>query len=403
MTSGLNILMISDVYFPRVNGVSTSIATFRKALSARGHRVCLIAPDYGKAGGDDADIIRIPSRYLVLDPEDRILQVRRILELEAGLRKQAFDLVHIQTPFIAHRAGVELARRLDLPVVESCHTHFEEYLYYYVPFVPRPWMRSLARWLMRRQCDGMDAVIAPSVPMRDVLRRYGVKVPVSVISTGIDIDVMQDGSRERFCNRYAIDPARPILVHIGRIAHEKNIAFLLDVLAEVRKAVPNVLLVIAGDGPAKKALRRKTVQLGLQRNVHFAGYLTRGPDLWDCFRAGEAFVFASATETQGLVLLEAMALGVPVISTAVMGTKEILDAGKGALVADQTVDDFFEKIIRLLTDRSLRQRLATEGRVYVQEWSAERKAASLVDFYRVVLHGYAQGRIHSRVITDSGH
>ena len=122
----MKILMISDVYFPRVNGVSTSIATFRKVLVAGGHEVCLVAPDYEKGADDDGDILRIPSRYLVLDPEDRMLRARRLVEFESQFRHRALDLVYIQTPFIAHRAGLELARRLGLPVVETYHTYFEE-------------------------------------------------------------------------------------------------------------------------------------------------------------------------------------------------------------------------------------------------------------------------------------
>jgi 1,2-diacylglycerol 3-alpha-glucosyltransferase len=398
----LKILMISDVYFPRVNGVSTSIATFRKVLVAHGHEVCLVAPDYGRAGDDDGDIIRIPSRYLVLDPEDRMLRARRLLEFEVQFRRCAFDLVHIQTPFIAHRAGLQLARRLGLPVVETYHTYFEEYLYHYVPFLPRSMMRAAARGFTRRQCNRMDAVIVPSNPMREVLQRYGVTVPVSVIPTGIETDAMQKGSRERFCDMHAIRPGRPILVHIGRIAHEKNIGFLLEVLQEVRKGFPGVLLVIAGEGPARHALLRRTAELGLQRNVRFIGYLNRGPELWDCFCAGDAFIFASPTETQGLVLLEAMALGVPVVSTARMGTRDILDAGKGALVAEETVADFTEKVIRILSDRRLQIRLGSEAREYAREWSAERNTTRLLDFYAATLKRHARRGTVAAVAAGSG-
>jgi glycosyltransferase involved in cell wall biosynthesis len=397
----LNILMISDVYFPRVNGVSTSIATFREALAELGHRVCLVAPEYGSGSECDEDVIRIPSRYLVLDPEDRMLRVRRVLELEHRLRQQSFDLVHIQTPFIAHRTGVELARRLDLPVVETCHTYFEEYLFHYVPFLPRVLMRAVARWFTRRQCNRMNAVVVPSHPMREVLNRYGVRVPVSVVPTGIEIDLMQCGSRERFCEAHAINPQRPILVHIGRIAHEKNIGFLLDVLVEVRREFPDVLMVIAGEGPARRSLLRKTAELGLQKNVRFVGYLKRGPELWDCFCAGNAFVFASSTETQGLVLLEAMALGVPVVSTAVMGTRDILDAGKGALVAAETVNEFADRVIQLLSDHTLRQRLAAEAQDYAREWGAERNAQRLVEFYDTVLAQHDAHCPGDSVVADS--
>ena len=398
----MKILMISDVYFPRVNGVSTSIATFRKVLVADGHEVCLVAPDYEMEADDDCDILRIPSRYLVLDPEDRMLRARRLLELEAHFRRRAFDLVHIQTPFVAHRAGLELARRLGLPVVETYHTYFEEYLFHYVPFLPRSMMRAAARWFTRRQCNRMDAVIVPSNPMREVLLGYGVTVPVSVIPTGIETKVMQEGSRERFCDVHAIRPGRPVLVHIGRIAHEKNIGFLLEVLREVRKGFPDVLLVIAGEGPARQSLLRRTAELDLQRNVRFIGYLTRGPELWDCFCAGDAFVFASSTETQGLVLLEAMALGVPVVSTARMGTRDILDAGKGALVSEETIADFTEKVIQILSDRRLQSRLGSEARDYAREWSAERNTDRLLDLYNATLARHARRGTAVAVPAESG-
>lgn len=380
--------MLSDVYFPRVNGVSTSIATFRAGLSALGHDSTLIAPEYATSCDDDAGVIRIPSRYLFLDPEDRILKSGDILALEKPLAGRRFDLLHVQTPFIAHHVGVKLAKRLGIPAIETYHTYFEEYLYHYVPFLPRPLLKFLARTLTRRQCDRMDAVIVPSAAMREVLQDYGVHVPVSIIPTGIATGDLPAGSRQRFCSAHGIDPARPLLVHIGRVAHEKNIAFLLDVLDAVRRTVPTVLLVIAGEGPALPSLRRKTLELGLERNVRFLGYLKRGPDLSDCYCAGDVFVFASATETQGLVLLEAMTLGVPVVSTAVMGTRDILAAGKGALVALASVPDFAAKILRVLRDPQRRERLAGEARRHAAGWSAETMAQRLVDFYRQVLNSH---------------
>ncbi len=386
------ILMISDVYFPRINGVSTSIATFRRSLAALGHSSVLIAPDYLAPAEDDAGIVRIPSRYLFLDPEDRILKSGEILALEKQLNSRRFDLLHIQTPFIAHHVGVKLARRLGIPSVETYHTYFEEYLYHYIPFLPKPFLKSMARALTRRQCNYLDAVVVPSRAMHEVLDDYGVRVPVSVIPTGIEPGDLPPGSRERFCSTHGIDASRPMLVHIGRVAHEKNIAFLLEVLHEVCRVVPEVLLVIAGEGPALVPLRRKALELQLERNVRFLGYLKRGQALSDCYCAGDVFIFASATETQGLVLLEAMMLGVPVVSTAVMGTRDILAAGKGALVAGETVTDFTDKVVRLLGDPRLRERLGREAREYAAEWSAEMMACRLVEFYRKVIAMYCRGR-----------
>jgi glycosyltransferase involved in cell wall biosynthesis len=175
------------------------------------------------------------------------------------------------------------------------------------------------------------------------------------------------------------------------VAHEKNIAFLLDVLHVVRSIVPDVLLVIAGEGPALVSLRRKVLKLGLVRNIRFLGYLRRGQALSDCYCAGDIFIFASATETQGLVLLEAMTLGVPVVSTAVMGTRDILAAGKGALVAGESEADFADKVVRLLGDSAMRERLGREAREYVAGWSSEVMTSRLLEFYRNVILSRCHG------------
>ena len=133
----MRILMLSDVYFPRINGVSTSIQTFRRQFAALGHEMLLIAPSYGPGTEPEPGIVRLPARTVPLDPEDRIMGYKAALELEAALRERRFDLIHIQTPFVAHYAGVALSKRLGVARVETYHTFFEEYLHHYVPVVPR--------------------------------------------------------------------------------------------------------------------------------------------------------------------------------------------------------------------------------------------------------------------------
>jgi glycosyltransferase involved in cell wall biosynthesis len=381
----MHILMISDVYFPRINGVSTSIATFRRELAALGHEVSLIAPEYPAPTPADPRILRIPSRYLAFDPEDRIMRARRIKALLPVLRAESFDLVHIQTPFVAHYLGLWLARRLGLPAVESYHTFFEEYLYHYFPLFPRGLMRRIARGFSRRQCNSVDGVVVPSRPMFEVLRRYGVSTREEIIPTGLETEAFVGGDGAAFRARLGIAPERPTLVHVGRIAHEKNIDFLLQVAARVRRERPDLALVIAGEGPALAHLKRMAETLELSRTVYFVGYLDRATELLDCYRAGDAFVFSSRTETQGLVLLEAMALGVPVVSTAFMGTRDILEPRQGALVAEEDVEDFSAQVLHLLGDEALRARLAAEAVAYARSWSAPALAGRLAGFYAEVV------------------
>jgi glycosyltransferase involved in cell wall biosynthesis len=159
----MRVLMISDVYFPRINGVSTSIQTFRRDLAALGQQVDLLAPAYpARADADQEDILRIPSRYLFFDPEDRMMSARAIRKKIPELRRRRYDLVHIQTPFVAHYLGLRIARELGVPVVETYHTYFEEYLYHYLPWLPASWLRGAARRFTRSQCNQVDAVVVPS-------------------------------------------------------------------------------------------------------------------------------------------------------------------------------------------------------------------------------------------------
>lgn len=381
----MRILMISDVYFPRINGVSTSIQTFARELTALGCTVTLIAPDYGRCAPEPFEIIRIPSRYLPLDPEDRILRHRALRRVGRGLAGRGFDLMHIHTPFIAHYSGLGLARRLGIPALATYHTFFEQYLHCYVPLVPAPWLRALARRLSMSQCNALDALVVPSQAMLKVLQGYGVRVPARVIPTGIELRQFDHGDGAAFRARHGIAPGRPVLVFVGRLAHEKNIGFLLRMLVRVKARLPEVLLVVAGEGPARETLTAQVYELALADNTRFVGYLDRDGPLEDCYRAGDAFVFASRTETQGLVLLESMALGVPVVSTAVMGTREVLAEGRGALIAPEDEAVFADRVLAVLEDPALRARLAAAGRDYAQTWSAPVLAERLLGYYREVL------------------
>lgn len=373
--------MVSDVYFPRVNGVSTSIQTFRRDLAELGCETWLVTPQYPQEWPDDERVLRQPSRYLAFDPEDRMMKPRatRTACLELFGR---IDVLHIQTPFVAHWAGLRAARELRVPTVETYHTFFEEYLHHYLPLLPAGVARAFARTVSRRQCNAVDAVVAPSQQLADVLAGYGVTRPIRAIPTGLQLGEFAGGDGAAFRSRHGIAADRPVMLLVGRVAHEKNIGFLLRVLSAVRQSVPNVLFVIAGEGPALAGLRETAAADGLAENTLFVGYLDRRGALIDCYRAADVFVFASRTETQGLVLLESLALGVPVVSTAVLGTKEVLRDAAGALVVEEDTAEFAAAVVKVLTQPELRAALAGAGRSFVeQRWSSSEMARRLKQLY----------------------
>jgi glycosyltransferase involved in cell wall biosynthesis len=385
----MRILMISDVYFPRVNGVSTSIQTYRRDLLALGHECTLVAPAYpGAMHGDrlvdDSDLVRIPSRGVPRDPEDRAMRRRRLLELTGRFRDRGYDVLHLQTPFVAHYAGLELARRLGLAVVESYHTYFEHYLHHYVPALPSAATRWLARRLTVSQCAAVRAVVAPSRQMAEALRAYGVQTPIEVLPTGLPPEAFERGERARFRSRHGIPDGRPVVLYVGRVAHEKNIDFLVRMLARLRASVPEALLIVAGEGPAERHLRQLVGSLGLETSVLFLGYMDRRRELPDCYSGADAFVFASRTETQGLVLLEALAQGTPVVSTAVMGTIDVLRGAGGAVVVEEQEDAFAAAVAAVLRDPQRRATLATCAARDAARWSSRALAQRLVGVYEAL-------------------
>jgi 1,2-diacylglycerol 3-alpha-glucosyltransferase len=381
----VRVLFISDVYFPRVNGVSTSVRTFRQDLAACGVDTTLVAPDYGVDYDDvEPNVVRVAGARVPGDPEDRRMRWGALRWALDDLRREGFDLVHIHTPFIAHYAGVRFAERAAIPCVATYHTFFEEYLHHYVPVLPRRVGRLVAQAFTRSQCRDVSGLIAPSEPMRDVLLAYGVNTPIHVLPTGLPEDRFKAGNGARFRAEQGLPADAPLLTYVGRVAHEKNIEFLVKVFAQVRRDVPAALFVIAGEGPARESLRQLVARMGLSDSVRFVGYLDRNTSLLDCYAAADVFVFASRTETQGLVLLEAMAQGTPVVSTAELGTKFVLKPGCGALVVPEATPQFAGAIIKVLQDRSLRDALRIRGRAYAQTWSSRLLAQRLAEIYRAV-------------------
>ncbi len=388
----MKILFISDVYFPRINGVSTSIETFRHELRALGHTVHLVAPDYQMPSSDESGILRVPSRRVPMDPEDRFMSFGWVMQHLEKFRSEQYDIIHVQTPFVAHYLGLKLSKLLNIPCVETYHTFFEEYLYHYVPLVPRKLMRIVAKRFSRHQGNSLHGMVVPSHPMLSVLKNYGITTQAEVIPTGIEPESFTPGDRAAFRANYGIPQDRPVLLFVGRVAHEKNIGFLLQVVNQVRKSIPDILFVVAGEGPARESLEKDAREMGLTDNTMFIGYLDRHTELNSCYRSADIFIFSSRTETQGLVLLEAMAQGVPVVSTAELGTRDVLMEGQGVWIAREELSDFSEKVISMLGNEEARKALSEAGRNYAHGWSASRQAERMVGFYQAVLAPSSQTR-----------
>jgi glycosyltransferase involved in cell wall biosynthesis len=384
----LKIALVTDTYFPRINGVSTSTQIFAEEYIKLGHEVHIYAPEFPNSmdEGGHLHIHRFPSLYLFFDPEDRLGIPAWDKKLVQHFIAEKFDIVHTQTPFTIGGPAVKWARKSGAKVVHTYHTLFAAYTEHYLWFLPKAFGIWYAKTASRRYCNSCDLLITPSTEMRDVLLGYDVTKPIEVIPTGIRLErfVGKNGNRFRELKDYK--PEDKLLLFMGRVAEEKNIDFLLRVVNNLRSRVPNLKFLIAGEGAAKKRLEKMVVDMVMEDCVHFAGYLSK-EDWRDCYAAADLFVFASITETQGLVVTEAMAASTPVVAVAEMGIKDVMASGKGGLVTRLDEKEFTEAVYRMLTDKALYDQKKSETLAEADKWSSTSMAKRMLNAYEKLLQG----------------
>jgi glycosyltransferase involved in cell wall biosynthesis len=356
--------MLTDIYFPMVGGISTAIRTLRHALTALGHQSVLLAPNQPDAP-KEAGVIR------------HTLPVRL---MEGQLREEQFDLVHVFTPTNALQDGVRLGDRFGLPVMASCLSQYEEEAVRASP-LPSAWARARARRFARARYQQVRSIVVPSAGLHRWLRACGVTRPIHELRVGLDAGEFLASDRASVRIRFRIPPDRPILLYVGRLVPWKRVDFLLRVVQRVQPLAPSLLFIIAGEGPEVDSLKKLVDMLGIKDNVLFQGNLLRDSELSSCFAAADILLQASRAESQGLAILEALAHGLPVLTTENDGTREISLQARGVMIAPPTEAEFAVVLAALLRDLPLRRRLSDAGREYAIEWHAERMAEKLLNVY----------------------
>lgn len=344
------VLLLTDSYRPTVNGVVTSIDELRQGLLEAGHEVRVLTVGPTRRTTFDGEVYRLPS----LDASHIYPHARlgRPLDrdLLAGLVAWRPEVVHSHTEFVAFWWALRLAGRLGVPHVHTYHTLYADYTHYFFPHERAG--RALCARFARGTLNRTDLVIAPTAKIERLLRGYGVRVPVCVVPTGVDLDRFSPGpGSAELRASLGLDPEVPVVLSLGRLAAEKNVTEVVELLAGVEAPWQ---LVVAGDGPQAGALRRQVERLGLTARVRFVGAIepARVPEF---YRLADVFVSGSRSETQGLTYLEALACGVPVVcrdDASVEGV--VLDDRNGRRYS--APEDFTEAMTAVLTDPALRRR-----------------------------------------------
>ncbi len=320
--ANVRVALFTECYRPIVNGVVGSIDALRDGLHARGVEAVTIAPHVPRFTGDGADIVRIPSLPLPTSTGYRLCVP--YLGARERLRVGAIDVVHAHSPFVTGWMAAAFARRHALPLVFTYHTRLDAYAHY-APFEPGATARALVS-LTRRYANAAATVIVPTAAIERRLREIGVRVPIAVVPSAIDVARFAGGRRSAEVRAQLGAAAdEPLVLAVARLGREKNLELVLDALAQL----PEARLAIVGAGPHRDALERRAGELGIRSR--FAGPIAHEL-LPDVYASADAFAFGSLTDTQGLVLAEALAAGLPIVAAESAASRDVLGPA-GAVVA----------------------------------------------------------------------
>lgn len=386
----MNIAFFCDGYAPSVDGAVTSMLAFNRELTSLGHKVFTIAPTYPNFVEKDPLNLRIPSIPSPFPPKYRITLPCLHMVIEF-LQKQKIDIVHSHSPFTMGSLAMKGARKLGLPLIATYHTLYPTYVNCYFPYF-KEFMSDLTKKHNKSYCNKCDITISPSPQMMDGLREYGVTSRIEVLATGIMLEQFQKHDGKSFRKKFGIPEDLKLLLFMGRLGREKNIDFLVRALPKILAKIPNAFLIVSGEGVAQSELETLVKELKLADKVKFMGFFKDKQDWVNCYAAADLFVFASLTETQGLVLLEAMAVGTPVVAVGALGVLDVMQGERGGFLSKDDVDEFSSKVVKMLTDKELYNKKKEEAVKRANEMSSHTSALKLENLYKELVQKYTKGK-----------
>ncbi len=330
----MKILMMTNTYFPMVGGIEQSIRLFCDEFRRLGHEVFIVAPSCEGKAEDEEYIIRVPA-FKKFYKTDFSVNLPIPGLFPKIMKTLSPDIVHSHHPFLMGDFALRLSRQYHRPLVFTYHIMVEKYVHY-LPIHNEGAKRFVIE-IAAGYANLADQVIVPSQSVRDILLGRGVVSPIEIIPTGVDLKLFSGGNGTDFRKRNGIPPGAFVIGHVGRLAPEKNLEFLINCLIEFFKKEANVHVLVVGEGSSRAMIAAAFARCGLGERLHLTGFLYK-KDLVDAYCAMDVFAFTSFSETQGVVLLEAMAAGVPVVAVDAPGAREVVKDhfnGRSIDVADQ--------------------------------------------------------------------
>lgn len=405
----MNIVIFTDTFLPKIDGVAISVGNFTKLLSARGHKFLICCPHYNGAVDDpnqeNVEIVRFKSAPLPSYPDIKIVLPSR-RKIRKAMKEFKPDLVHIQTPGLLGQYGMIASKMYDIPMIGTYHTLVSEqhtYLSFYrllkvdrllsyfwsqkniknrLNKIERKKEKGLKKKvilkLTNRIYEAGKLIISPSYLIKKELESYGIRKPVYVVSNGMDLD--------KFAGKRKSAPKKsPRLLHVGRISYEKNCQVILRAFALIREKIPDATMDIIGDGPALASLKIEAKHLGLNEVVSFPGFVPYN-SLPEVYPKYDLFITASTMETQGLVVLEATASGLPCVGVDSYALPELIQDGRNGYITEPFDHKAIaEKTIEIIENPDLYEKFSGESLAIASEHDIHACADRMETIYRMVV------------------
>jgi len=377
----MNIGIFTNAYKPIISGVVNSIDLIKSGLEARGHRVFIFAPRYKGYRDKEKDVHRFFSVNLTsrVDFPVAIPYSFRLFKLIPNLE---LDIIHTHHPFILGEVGANFAKKLKIPLVYTFHTQFEQYSHY-IPF-NQDIVRKVTRFSVIKYAQKCNLIICPSTTILSLLDNYGITSPIEMIPNAIDLSSFYHPDPEPVRKKYGLKQNDKLLVYVGRIGLEKNLGFMLKAFKKAKESVPDVKLMIVGEGPELDPLKDLAINLGIGDSVIFPGRVEY-EEIPSYYKAGYAFIMTSTTEVNPLALLEAMASGLPVVAISAAGSSDTVTTGYDGILTDNNMDNYVNALLKLLKNGDYRDKMSAGAKSTSEKYSMKSTAERLEKlFLRVI-------------------
>ena len=383
----LRVALFSEYHQPYVSGTVIAVETQKKGLSALNHRFLHFTTS--PTPTIQSDTIYLPSIKFPLS----LGYTTPITTLYGSWFKQLIrfspDIIHIQHPFVSGLLGIAASKRLNVPVVFTYHTFLHHYAHY-VP-IPSTITIRILNFITRWFANHCDRVIAPSQVANDYLLSHHVLTPVDTIPTGIDITQFSPGNAEEIRTRYDIGQNDPVFITCGRLVKEKNLTVLINIFKTIYDLYPTSKLMVIGDGPERNHLNELCVTKGISASVKFVGEVEHH-QLHKYYSAADGFLFTSLSETQGIVVLEALACGLPVLCLKECeAARTYVKDGINGFVCE--IDQFASSIDYLITHPVFLQEMRKAARDSAIPYSTLACAQQLLQVYQDVILTHSPRRL----------